>query len=135
MNKEEEMGDLYFERPVNYPVSDPYGSRGGTHYGIDYAAPKGSSVGASERGVVVRAADNPKTETRKRAYGNVIVIYHNPEKLDLSEKQKKNQKKRKKEIEKKKKEKKVSLSGTFFFLPPFLFIFSADRRLAEADVL
>ena len=82
------MGDLYFERPVNYPVSDPYGSRGGTHYGIDYAAPKGSSVGASERGVVVRAADNPKTETRKRAYGNVIVIYHNPEKLDLSEKKK-----------------------------------------------
>ncbi|HLE08413.1 MAG TPA: M23 family metallopeptidase [Thermodesulfobacteriota bacterium] len=79
MNKEEEMGDLYFERPVNYPVSDPYGSRGGTHYGIDYAAPKGSSVRASERGVVVRAADHPKTETRKRAYGNVIVIDHAPD--------------------------------------------------------
>ena len=60
-------------------MSDPYGSRGGTHYGIDYAAPKGSSVGASERGVVVRAADHPKTETRKRAYGNVIVIDHAPD--------------------------------------------------------
>ncbi len=73
------MGDLYFERPVNYPVSDPYGSRGGTHYGIDYAAPKGSSVMASERGRVVRAADHPKSETRKRVYGNVIVIDHAPD--------------------------------------------------------
>ncbi|MFQ5428074.1 MAG: M23 family metallopeptidase [Thermodesulfobacteriota bacterium] len=72
------MGDLYFDRPVSYAVSDPYDSRGGTHKGIDYAAPKDSALKASERGMVVRAAENPKTGTRKRAYGNVIVIDHTP---------------------------------------------------------
>lgn len=66
------MGKLKFNRPVRNDVSDPYGSRGGTHHGIDYASKKGTEVRASERGLVVRAALNPKTEERRRAYGNVI---------------------------------------------------------------
>ena len=80
------MGKLKFNRPVRNDVSDPYGSRGGTHHGIDYASPKGTEVRASERGLVVRAADNPKTEKRRRAYGNVIVIYHNPVELEPGKK-------------------------------------------------
>jgi murein DD-endopeptidase MepM/ murein hydrolase activator NlpD len=72
------MGELNFTKPINAKVGDKYGSRGGTHFGIDYPSPKGTSVIASEDGLVVRAADNPKTPQRPRAYGNVIVIYHNP---------------------------------------------------------
>ena len=73
------MGDLYFDIPLDEnKVNDPYGSRGGGHHGIDYEAKKGKQVMASERGKVVRAALNPKTEKRRRAYGNVIVIDHTP---------------------------------------------------------
>lgn len=72
------MGELNFIKPVNHKAGDNYGSRGGTHHGIDYEAPMGTSVKASEGGKVVRAADNPKTAKRRKAYGNVIVIDHTP---------------------------------------------------------
>lgn len=72
------MGELTFAKPINTAQGDRYGSRGGTHKGIDYLASEGTSVIASESGLVVRAAENSKEPDRPRAYGNVIVIYHNP---------------------------------------------------------
>jgi murein DD-endopeptidase MepM/ murein hydrolase activator NlpD len=74
------MGDLYFQRPISnsHKISSPFNSRDGEHRGIDYEAPIGIKVVASERGLVVRAAENPKTKERKRAYGNVVVIDHTP---------------------------------------------------------
>jgi len=80
------LGELNFTKPVNANAGDRYGSRGGTHKGIDYPAHKGASVVASEDGLVLRAADNPGTESGKRAYGNVIVIYHNPGEPDAGKK-------------------------------------------------
>lgn len=64
------MGALNFTKPINAKVGDKYGSRGGTHKGIDYPAPKGTSVIASEDGLVVRAADNPKT---RRGQGHTAM--------------------------------------------------------------
>ena len=59
------MGELNFTRPVNYPAGDRYGSRGGTHYGVDYPAPKGTSVQARERG---------KTHFNREGYNLVALI-------------------------------------------------------------
>jgi len=70
------MGELNFTSPVDYPAGGEeghkYRGRGGRHYGIDYPAPKGTSVIASESGLVLRDADNPKTPDRPMA-GNVMA--------------------------------------------------------------
>ena len=73
------MGELKFIKPVRGDKGDGYGKRrGGMHYGIDYLSAKGTPVAASERGLVVRAADNPKTKKRPKAFGNTIIIDHTP---------------------------------------------------------
>ncbi len=51
------------------PRKKPNGSRG-YHYGIDMAAPKGTSVFASSAGVVIEAAYSNK------GYGKTVVIAH-----------------------------------------------------------
>ncbi|MEK6531586.1 MAG: M23 family metallopeptidase [Deltaproteobacteria bacterium] len=63
--------DLNFMEPVNYPKGDKYGDRSGTHYGIDYLAPRGTAVKASEDGEVVRGAFNS-------TYGHLVIINHTP---------------------------------------------------------
>lgn len=78
------MGELILVKPIGAAEGEKeghkYGSRGGQHRGVDYPATEGTRVIASESGLVLRAANNPVTTKRKKAFGNVIVIYHNPEK-------------------------------------------------------
>lgn len=45
------MGELNFTKPINAVPRDGYGSRGGTHKGVDYPASEGTPVQASESGV------------------------------------------------------------------------------------
>lgn len=66
-------------KPVEDGISSDFASRKGKHSGIDYRSSRGTVVKASEAGVVVRALENQPTETRKKAYGNVIVINHTPD--------------------------------------------------------
>ncbi|GAF65347.1 hypothetical protein BTS2_2245 [Bacillus sp. TS-2] len=68
-----EEGNLS-EYPIIWPtvgqLTDTYGTRGGTHYGIDIAAPEGTPVIAVEGGEVTRSYYSS-------SYGNVIFIKHN----------------------------------------------------------
>jgi len=64
-------GPVAFLRPLNAPISSPFGYRWGRlHAGIDFAAPMGGRVGAAGRGVVSFAGWNTG------GYGNLVVIDH-----------------------------------------------------------
>lgn len=70
------MGELKLGLPVSgatiTSIFDEERRGGGKHKGIDYAAPKGTPVKASERGVVIFA--HPNTP----GYGKLIIINHTP---------------------------------------------------------
>lgn len=67
-NKEE---DLIYPFKNKYPVSSPYGMRGGRkHQGVDIAASFGTPVLATHSGIVTHA----DYESFGRGYGNVVVI-------------------------------------------------------------
>ncbi|SDH09032.1 Peptidase family M23 [Alteribacillus persepolensis] len=55
--------------PVEGELSDMFGTRGGTHYGIDIAAEKGTPIHAVQSGEVVKSYFSS-------SYGNVIIILH-----------------------------------------------------------
>ncbi|WP_078553220.1 peptidoglycan DD-metalloendopeptidase family protein [Bacillus alkalicellulosilyticus] len=55
--------------PTTGDVTDTYGTRGGSHYGIDIGAPEGTPVYSIESGVVSRSYYSD-------TYGNVIFIEH-----------------------------------------------------------
>lgn len=90
------MGDLVLERPLKGPanINSYYnkwrdilddnnkviGRR--QHKGTDYYALIGTSVYASESGLVVRASRHPSKKANGRSFGNLIIIYHNPGKPD-----------------------------------------------------
>ena len=64
-------GPVAFLRPLNAPISSPFGYPWGRlHAGIDFAAPMGARVGAAGRGVVSFAGYN------SGGYGNLVVIDH-----------------------------------------------------------
>ncbi len=64
-------GAVAFLRPLNAPISSPFGRRWGRlHAGVDFAAPGGARVGAAGRGVVSFAGWNTG------GYGNLVVIDH-----------------------------------------------------------
>ncbi|KYG33148.1 M23 family metallopeptidase [Alkalihalobacillus trypoxylicola] len=67
------------EYPIIWPtvgqLTDTYGTRGGTHYGIDIAAPEGTPVIAVEGGKVSRSYYSS-------SYGNVIFIKHNHQDIE-----------------------------------------------------
>ncbi|HZI91895.1 MAG TPA: peptidoglycan-binding protein [Thermoleophilaceae bacterium] len=64
-------GPVAFLRPLNAPISSPFGMRWGRlHAGIDFDAPMGARVGAAGRGVVSFAGHNTA------GYGNLVVIDH-----------------------------------------------------------
>jgi hypothetical protein len=78
--------EFEFIKPVDFTCGEnedkcsKFGARKrGYHHGIDYSVEQYTSVKASEDGVVIRAAMNDITPTRKKAYGNVIVIDHTPD--------------------------------------------------------
>ncbi|HET7629226.1 MAG TPA: peptidoglycan DD-metalloendopeptidase family protein [Bacillales bacterium] len=56
--------------PIDGVITSTFGERGGTHYGIDLAAPKGTPVHAAKAGVV-------KKSYRSASYGNVVFLLHN----------------------------------------------------------
>jgi hypothetical protein len=57
-------------RPIVAPVGDPYGPRGdGWHPGIDFPAPRGTSVRAAASGTVIEAGWND-------GYGKDVVLRH-----------------------------------------------------------
>lgn len=72
-NNQNAGGSGIFIWPTKGRISSPYGSRsfngGGFHYGLDIAAPQGTSVVAAASGVVIRASYSP-------SYGNVVFIHH-----------------------------------------------------------
>lgn len=72
------MSELIFREPVNAPIGDGYGDRGGRHYGIDYQTPIGTTIRASERGKVVRASYNERRTSSGGTYGSVVIIDHTP---------------------------------------------------------
>lgn len=55
--------------PVAGEITDHFGTRGGNHYGLDIAAPKGAGVYSVEDGTV-------KKSYYSSTYGNVIFISH-----------------------------------------------------------
>ena len=65
-------GKSKFEKPVRGRIKIPYGPLGGGKYndGIDIAVPKGSSVKATENGIVVY------TGSELKSFGNLILIKH-----------------------------------------------------------
>src|SRR5437763_2561697 len=64
-------GPVRFYRPVNAPMGDGFGPRGGRmHTGIDFLAPYGTPVGAGGRGVVSFAGWN------SGGYGYLVVVSH-----------------------------------------------------------
>lgn len=68
------MGELFFEQPIGdaavvTSVFNEKRSGNRRHKGIDYAAPKGTPVAASESGKAIRAASNDGG-----GYGNIIII-------------------------------------------------------------
>ncbi len=58
-----------FRWPVRGKLTSRYGSRRGTHEGIDIAAPRGTRILAAEAGKVIFAG-------RLRDYGKMIVVKH-----------------------------------------------------------
>jgi murein DD-endopeptidase MepM/ murein hydrolase activator NlpD len=62
---------LDFASPINAPVGDRFGPRGGRfHSGLDYVAAQGTPVMAAGRGCVTTAGYFPG------GYGNLVVIEH-----------------------------------------------------------
>ncbi|WP_158735296.1 peptidoglycan DD-metalloendopeptidase family protein [Alteribacillus sp. YIM 98480] len=55
--------------PVHGELSDTFGTRDGTHYGIDIAVEKGTKVYAVKRGEIVKSY-------LSSSYGNVIIVAH-----------------------------------------------------------
>ncbi|SDH39105.1 peptidoglycan DD-metalloendopeptidase family protein [Alteribacillus bidgolensis] len=55
--------------PVHGEISDTFGTRDGTHYGIDIAAEKGTKVYAVKKGEIVKSYFSS-------SYGNVIIVGH-----------------------------------------------------------
>ncbi|MGL4522167.1 MAG: peptidoglycan DD-metalloendopeptidase family protein [Bacilli bacterium] len=55
--------------PVKGKLTDTFGTRGGKHYGIDIAAPTGTTVVAVSKGVVSKSYYSA-------SYGNVVFIKH-----------------------------------------------------------
>lgn len=71
------MGELTFKQPVRgsfniTSVFDEARPRGRKHKGIDYGAPKGTPVEASESGAVIAS------EANIPGYGNLVIIDHAP---------------------------------------------------------
>lgn len=58
--------------PAEGILTDTFGTRGGTHYGIDIAAEEGTPVYAANDGIVVKSYYS-------HSYGNVIFIQHENE--------------------------------------------------------
>lgn len=74
---------LRFEKPVNAEINMNGGQFGaprhhGPHQGQDFKAPLGSTVMASESGIVVYSGTREGSTTRTN-YGDTIVIDHTPE--------------------------------------------------------
>jgi murein DD-endopeptidase MepM/ murein hydrolase activator NlpD len=61
--------DLNWDWPAAGEITDHFGTRGGSHYGLDIAAPRGTSVFAVEDGTVNKSYYSS-------TYGNVIFISH-----------------------------------------------------------
>lgn len=68
-NAEEIYYDLNWELPTNGVISDIYGSRHGSHKGIDIAAKMGTPIHAVDYGVVSQSYFS-------NTYGNVVFIKH-----------------------------------------------------------
>lgn len=75
---------LYFEKPVNAEVNIDGGQFGAprdkgrrSHQGLDFKAPKGTTVMASEDGIVVYSGTREGSTIRTN-YGDTIVIDHAP---------------------------------------------------------
>lgn len=62
-------GDETWKWPVHGIITDVFLSRGGTHDGVDIAAPQGTPVAAMKSGVVTRSYYST-------SYGNVVFILH-----------------------------------------------------------
>jgi murein DD-endopeptidase MepM/ murein hydrolase activator NlpD len=64
-------GPVRFLRPVNAPITSPFGMRWGRmHTGIDFGAPAGAPIRAAGVGTVISAGWN------SGGYGNLVVIQH-----------------------------------------------------------
>lgn len=76
---------LSFIHPTDKPINEKSGKFGDprhggrAHKGLDYLAPKGTDVKASESGVVVKSENRPYREWRGNNYGETIVIDHIPD--------------------------------------------------------
>ncbi|WLD91866.1 peptidoglycan DD-metalloendopeptidase family protein [Alkalihalobacillus sp. AL-G] len=55
--------------PVNGELTDHFGTRGGSHYGIDIAAPYGTEITVVQDGTVVKSYFSG-------SYGNVVFVRH-----------------------------------------------------------
>ncbi|MFB4163464.1 M23 family metallopeptidase [Alteribacillus sp. JSM 102045] len=62
--------------PVQGELSDTFGTRDGTHYGIDIAVAKGTEVSAAKSGRVIKSYFSS-------SYGNVIILSHEDNKETL----------------------------------------------------
>lgn len=75
---------LLFIHPTDKPINEKAGKYGApryggrTHKGVDYLAPIGTDVKASESGKVVKSENRPYIPGRDNNYGEVIVIDHIP---------------------------------------------------------
>ncbi|MBI5233010.1 MAG: M23 family metallopeptidase [Deltaproteobacteria bacterium] len=78
------MGKKYI-KPTDKPINEngcKFGAPrhgGRTHKGIDYLAPKGTDVKASEGGLVVKSKNKPYVPGGNNNYGETIVIAHTPD--------------------------------------------------------
>jgi peptidoglycan hydrolase-like protein with peptidoglycan-binding domain len=64
-------GPVRFLRPVNAPITSPFGMRWGRmHTGVDFGAPYGARIGAAGRGTVSFAGWN------SGGYGYLVIIQH-----------------------------------------------------------
>src|SRR3990172_1242513 len=75
---------LFFKHPTGKPINlngGQYGAdrpNGRTHKGLDYKAPIGTEVKASESGMVVKSENKPYMPGGDNNYGETIVIEHVP---------------------------------------------------------
>ncbi|MEA2397564.1 MAG: hypothetical protein QOK25_1120 [Thermoleophilaceae bacterium] len=64
-------GPVRFLRPVNAPITSPFGMRSGRpHQGVDFGAPAGAAIRAAGVGTVISAGWN------SGGYGYLVVIQH-----------------------------------------------------------
>lgn len=82
--KKKKIVALFFKHPVDKPINEnggKYGDarHGRTHKGLDYLAPKGTNVKASESGKVVKSENKPYMPGGDNNYGETIVIDHTPD--------------------------------------------------------